>query len=91
MKKDETMKNVRDRIFGELQADGFHRGEDFGGMEVYVPEYDAPACIGYPLVVFAEKDGSVRLSSPQEAMDYLVATAPPADEEEEDGGTEDNA
>ena len=85
MNRNEIMEEVRDIIFNELNADGMERKENWRGMEVYDPVYDRPVSIGYPFVVFVKGD-EVRLSTPEEAMEYLVATTP-----EEDGMDDDEA
>lgn len=81
MEENKIMQEVASYILEELQADGFHRGEDFHGMTVYVPDYKQEFFGGYPLVVFVEKEGKVRLSTPQESIDYLSAITPPTEDE----------
>ena len=44
---------------------------DWHGFEVYTPVYSIePACIGLPLIILV-KDGNIRLSTPDEAFEYL--------------------
>ena len=61
---------IEDLIYEELGADDMERGEDWKGYEVYEPIYNEHVTIGYPLVVLV-KDKDVRLSTPEESLEYL--------------------
>lgn len=54
----------------ELQTRRFKRRPDWKGYEVYVPEYKGSPKIGPPLCVLV-KDGEVRLTRPEESLEYL--------------------
>lgn len=53
-----------------LGADGYHKGKNWKGYDVYIPDYDKPVDIGLPYVVMV-KDGEVRYSTDDESLDYL--------------------
>lgn len=56
-------------LYDELGADYYKQGE-WNGYTVYEPVYNQDCYIGFPLVVL-EKDGEVRLSTNEEALEYL--------------------
>lgn len=87
MNRNEIMEEVRDIIFNELNADRMERRENWRGMEVYDPIYDRQTSIGYPFVVFVKGD-EVRLSTPEEAMEYLVSTTPEEESMDDDEAEE---
>ena len=64
------MKEKIQEIVKGLQADGVKLGKPFNGYTVYVPYYNKPVIIGYPYVILV-KGSEVRLSSPEESLDYL--------------------
>ena len=54
----------------ELQTRRFKRRPDWKGYEVYEPEHKGSPKIGPPLCVLV-KDGEVRLTTPEESLEYL--------------------
>ncbi|MBR7160264.1 MAG: hypothetical protein IKD20_04420 [Clostridia bacterium] len=53
-----------------LQADSYKEGISWKGFKVYIPEYKNNPVIGLPYVILV-KDEEVRLSTPEESLDYL--------------------
>lgn len=66
VKNMDELKNLID----ELMGDGYREGPQWNGYRVYIPTYNQPMYIGLPLVVL-EKDGEYRISTDEEAMQYL--------------------
>ncbi len=63
-------KKLLDEATEALGADSCKRGKDWNGYEVYIPVYERSGYVGLPLVVLA-KDGDVRISTEEEAFEYL--------------------
>ena len=61
------------RRIEQLGADTCKIGEEWNGYKVYEPIYKTPVYTGMPLV-FLAKDGKVRVSTEDEALDYLAYT-----------------
>ena len=61
------------RRMREIGAYTYKLGEEWNGYKVYEPVYKEPVYIGFPLVVLV-KDGKVRVSTGDEALDYLAYT-----------------
>lgn len=57
-------------LVAELQAHSYSQGKSWNGYEVYIPEYDKLVFVGLPSVILV-KDGVARISTPDEAMEYL--------------------
>lgn len=56
-----------------MGAKSYKQGEDWNGNKVYIPVYSKTAFIGLPLVIFEDENG-FRLSTPEEAIDYINKT-----------------
>lgn len=56
-----------------LGANDYERGKDWKGMQVFIPVYNKMSYVGFPLVIFKE-DGGYRLSTDDEALEYINAT-----------------
>ena len=70
-KMDAQLKDEIDDIMEtELLADSYKRGVDWKGYQVYIPVYNKFITIGLPFVVMV-KDGTVRISTGDEATEYL--------------------
>ena len=55
------------------RAKSYRQGEDWNGNKVYIPVYSKTAFVGLPLVIFEDEKG-LRLSTPEEAVDYINKT-----------------
>lgn len=71
----------------EMGAKRYKRGKDWKGYAVYIPLYTGNPVIGLPLVVL-EKDNEVRISTDDEALEYLAYTQTPTVDEQEDAKDE---
>ena len=60
-------------IVNALQADGVKVGKPYKGYTVYVPYYNKNPITGYPYVILV-KGSEMRLSTPEESLDYLEQT-----------------
>lgn len=78
---DETTKNIKLAIRA-LGASRYKKSVPWNGYDVYKPVYTEMAYRGLPLVVLV-KDGKVRLSTPDETLDYTDFLYP-SDEDDED-------
>ena len=76
---DERVKELLEQL-GTYYAS---KGEKFNGYEVYIPQYSGDPAIGFPLVVFKKGD-EVRISTPEESINYLRMVNGDIAEEEED-------
>ena len=70
MEKQNKSKYIRS-FLEELNASEYKKGRPWKGYEVYEPVYDEDVCIGLPYVILANDDG-VRISTDDEALDYLA-------------------
>lgn len=61
------------RVVKKLGASSYKEGKEWNGHKVYVPVYSKMSYVGLPLVIF-DDDGELRLSTPEEALDYINAT-----------------
>ena len=67
---DDTKKLLNEAMEA-LGADSCKRGKNWNGYEVYIPVYvNGGYVVGLPLVVLV-KDGDVRISTEEEAYEYL--------------------
>lgn len=66
----DNTKKLLDEAMEALGADSCKRGKDWNGYEVYIPVYGNGGYVGLPLVVLV-KDGDVRISTEEEAFEYL--------------------
>jgi len=66
----EDMKEEIQDLMEELDAEKYHKGVSWMGYEVYVPDYTGEPKIGLPYVVLV-KGSEARISSPEEAIQYL--------------------
>ena len=57
-------------LIEQLHADSYKQGEDYKGYKVFVPVYNREVTLGLPLVVLAN-DKEVRISTPEESIEYL--------------------
>jgi len=57
-------------LLEELGAVSYQKSIDWKGYNVYVPIYKGKPCIGLPYVVLV-KGEEVRLSTPDESLEYL--------------------
>ena len=55
----------------ELNTSKYKKGKQWKGYEVYEPVYEDDVCIGLPYVILV-KDDKVRISTDDEALDYLA-------------------
>ena len=62
------------KLLETLGTEYAEKGVDYKGYEVYIPSYSGDACIGLPLVVLVKGD-EARISSADEALEYLAMTA----------------
>ncbi|MCD8307595.1 MAG: hypothetical protein LUD51_05165 [Clostridia bacterium] len=69
------------RIMRWFSADGYERGYDWKGYEVYEPVYAKPMYIGGPFVIFV-KGNKVWLAPDDEGEEYIHYSILKADEEE---------
>lgn len=69
-----------DELMEELQADDYAESVAWNGYKVFVPEYEDNPCIGLPYVVLV-KGEEVRISTPEEAIDYLNYESTQKDQE----------
>ena len=70
MEKQNKSKYIRSLI-EELNTSEYKKGRPWKGYEVYEPVYDEDVCIGLPYVILA-KDDEVRISTDDEALEYLA-------------------
>lgn len=70
-----TVKEKINEFAENLSADSVSRGDKWEGHDVYIPVYNKPSFVGLPLIIFVDGE-DVRLSTPDEALEYLSATAP---------------
>ena len=68
---EQLLQNIKETI-RDLGATKYKKGE-WNGYEVYEPVYRENIYIGLPLVVLV-KDGKARVSTGEEALDYLAYT-----------------
>ena len=57
-------------LIEQLHAVSYKQGEDYKGYKVFVPVYNREVTLGLPLVVLAN-DKEVRISTPEESIEYL--------------------
>ena len=65
----------------DLGATTFTKGKDWHGCKVYKPEYEEISYVGLPLVIFKDENG-YRLSTADEALEYINETTDPEELEE---------
>lgn len=70
MEKQNKSKYIQSFI-EELNTSEYKKGRPWKGYEVYEPVYDDDVCIGLPYVILA-KDDEVRISTDDEALEYLA-------------------
>lgn len=67
------MNKINDEILNlarDLNADSVTVGKNWKGYNVYKPEYEDGAIVGLPYVIL-EKVGNARISTEEEAFEYL--------------------
>lgn len=64
------MKSKIQELMKALHADGIKRGVSWKGYKVYKPTYNKEVFLGLPYVIF-EKGEEIRLSTPEESLEYL--------------------
>lgn len=69
------MNDKFEKALEELGTKYYEKGVDFKGYEVYIPRYSSDVCIGYPLVIL-KKGEEIRISTVEEALEYLRLTNP---------------
>lgn len=82
MKKQNKSKYIQS-FMEELNTSKYKKGRPWKGYEVYEPVYDEDVCIGLPYVILA-KDDKVRISTDDEALDYLAFSLGNGAEESKD-------
>lgn len=70
MEKQNKSKYIRS-FLEELNASEYKKGKPWKGYLVYEPVYDEDVCMGLPYVILANDD-EVRISTDDEALDYLA-------------------
>ena len=60
-------------VVKQMGAETYKQGKEWNGNKVYVPVYARTSYVGLPLVIFEDENG-LRLSTPDEAIDYVNAT-----------------
>lgn len=70
MEKQNKSKYIQSFI-EELNTSEYKKGRLWKGYEVYEPVYDDDVCMGLPYVILA-KDDEVRISTDDEALEYLA-------------------
>ena len=78
---DKTREAIKGMMAG-LGASRYKKAKPWNGYDVYKPVYTEMAYRGLPFVVLV-KDGKVRLSTPDETLDYTDFLYP-SDEDDED-------
>ena len=78
---DETTKNIKSAIRA-LGANRYKKGVSWKGYEVYKPVYTEFAFRGHPYVVLVKGD-RVRLSTPEESIEYLGFSTPLGEDDED--------
>ena len=78
---DETTKNIKLAIRA-LGANRYKKVKPWKGYEVYKPVYTEFAFRGHPYVVLVKGD-RVRLSTPEESIEYLGFSTPPGEDDED--------
>ena len=65
------MEDLIQELIEDLGAKSYKKGVDWNGYQVYIPQYKGNPCIGLPYVVL-QKGEEVRISTPDESMEYLA-------------------
>lgn len=69
-------------MMAELGASRYEKSVPWKGYEVYKPVYTEFAFRGHPYVVLVKGD-RVRLSTPEESIEYLGFSTPPGEDDED--------
>ena len=69
-------------MMAEIGASRYKKGVPWKGYEVYKPVYTEFAFRGHPYVVLVKGD-RVRLSTPEESIEYLGFSTPPGEDDED--------
>ena len=64
------MNKLIKELIKDLGGCDYKRGVDWKGYKVYIPQYEGNPCIGLPYVVL-KKGEDIRISTPEESLDYL--------------------
>lgn len=64
------MNDKLESMLDEMEAEGYEKGPSWEGYNVYIPTYRGDPKIGLPYVIL-EKGGRLRISSPDESLEYL--------------------
>lgn len=80
---DEEKREQIQELTEELCATKYKKSIPWKGYEVYEPVYDDDVCIGLPYVILV-KDDKVRISTDDEALDYLAFSLDNGAEESKD-------
>lgn len=67
-------------MMAEIGASRYKKGVPWKGYEVYKPVYTEFAFRGHPYVVLVKGD-RVRLSTPEESIEYLGFSTPPGEDD----------
>lgn len=78
---DKTREAIKGMMAG-LGASRYKKGVPWKGYEVYKPVYTEFAFRGHPYVVLVKGD-RVRLSTPEESIEYLGFSTPPCEDDED--------
>ena len=78
---DKTREAIKGMMAG-LGASRYEKSVPWKGYEVYKPVYTEFAFRGHPYVVLVKGD-RVRLSTPEESIEYLGFSTPPGEDDED--------
>lgn len=78
---DKTREAIKGMMAG-LGASRYKKAKPWKGYEVYKPVYTEFAFRGHPYVVLVKGD-RVRLSTPEESIEYLGFSTPPGEDDED--------
>ncbi len=70
---EKQLKEAKENYIKSRFADEIVRDKDWKGYQIYRAKYNGKApCLGYPLVLMVkEGEKEVRISTPDESMEYL--------------------
>lgn len=67
---EERENKIAEFIADEFGTRSYKQGKSYNGYDVYIPQFKQTAFTGLPYVVLVKGD-EMRLSTPDEALDYL--------------------